>query len=67
MVTDHIMAPHVLPLFRQDRARTTRKMMEKDRLDPVKSRRPDLPIKSGNNEIKIADGNFRGSAQFFQQ
>ncbi|XP_065226888.1 gastrulation defective protein 1 homolog [Planococcus citri] len=42
-----VITPHALPMFRQDRPKSIRKQMEKDRLDPVKSRRPDLPIKSG--------------------
>ena len=47
VAVQQIITPHALPLFRQDRQKTQRKKMEKDRLDPVKSRRPDLPIKSG--------------------
>lgn len=42
-----VITPHALPLFRQERRKTSKKQMEKDRLDPVKSRRPDLPITSG--------------------
>lgn len=59
MVTQHILTPHALPLFRQDRAKTTRKIMEKARQDPVKSHRPDLPIKSGNvSRISISKFSF---------
>lgn len=43
----NIITPHALPMFRQDRSHSLRKRMEKDRLDPIKSRRPDLPITSG--------------------
>jgi WD40 repeat protein len=47
VAVQQIITPHALPLFRQDRQKSQRKKMEKERLDPVKSRRPDLPIKSG--------------------
>lgn len=43
-----IIAPHVLPMYRQEKQKTTKKRLEKDRLDPVKSRRPDLPISQGS-------------------
>ncbi|GAB6022136.1 WD repeat-containing protein 70 [Chamberlinius hualienensis] len=39
-----IITPHALPLFREERPKSTRKRMEKDRKDPIKSRRPDLPV-----------------------
>ncbi|KAI9578002.1 hypothetical protein GQX74_014146 [Glossina fuscipes] len=42
-----IITPHALPMFRQEKSRSSRKKVEKERLDPVKSRRPDLPITSG--------------------
>lgn len=42
-----VITPHALPMFRQEKSRSSRKKMEKDRLDPVKSHRPDLPITSG--------------------
>ncbi|PRD21945.1 UNVERIFIED_CONTAM: wdr70 [Trichonephila clavipes] len=39
-----IINPHALPMFRVDRPRSTKKQMEKDRKDPLKSQRPDLPV-----------------------
>lgn len=42
-----IISPHVLPMFRQEKTKTTKKRLEKDRLNPVKSRQPDLPISQG--------------------
>lgn len=39
-----VITPHALPMFRQEKSRSLRKKQEKDRLDPVKSKRPDLPI-----------------------
>jgi hypothetical protein len=38
----HIIAPHALPMFREDKARTTAKQKRRDRADPVKSNKPDL-------------------------
>lgn len=48
--SQQVITPHALPLFRQERRKTSRKQMEKDRLDPVKSKRPDLPITSGQGK-----------------
>ncbi|KAG7199462.1 hypothetical protein KM043_014088 [Ampulex compressa] len=56
MSTQQIITPHALPLFRQDRPKSIRKQMEKDRLDPVKSRRPDLPITSGQGGRVASSG-----------
>ncbi|KAJ9587782.1 hypothetical protein L9F63_018808 [Diploptera punctata] len=47
VAAQQILTPHALPMFRQDKPKSIRKQMERDRQDPVKSRRPDLPISSG--------------------
>ena len=40
-----ILTPHALPMFRDlDPGRGTKRKREKDRLDPRKSRRPELPV-----------------------
>eukprot|EP00106_Octopus_bimaculoides_P011145 XP_014778587.1 PREDICTED: WD repeat-containing protein 70-like [Octopus bimaculoides] len=50
MITDqHIITPYALPMFREGRPMSTRKQEEKVRKDPVKTRRPDLPV-SGPGE-----------------
>lgn len=54
--TQQILTPHALPLFRQERRKTSRKQMEKDRLDPMKSKRPDLPITSGQGGRVASSG-----------
>lgn len=54
--TQQVITPHALPLFRQERRKTSRKQMEKDRLDPVKSHRPDLPITSGQGGRLASSG-----------
>ncbi|XP_014663591.1 PREDICTED: WD repeat-containing protein 70-like [Priapulus caudatus] len=41
---DPIITPHALPMFREERPRSTKKINEKARADPVKSHRPDLPF-----------------------
>lgn len=56
-----IITPHALPLFRQEKLRTSKKKMEKDRLDPVKSHRPDLPITSGQGGRVAASGSTLSS------
>lgn len=61
MPTQQIITPHALPLFRQDRPKSHRKQMEKDRLDPVKSRRPDLPITSGQGGRVASSGSTLSS------
>lgn len=59
--SQQIITPHALPLFRQEKLRTNKKKMEKDRLDPVKSRRPDLPITSGQGGRVAASGSTLSS------
>lgn len=47
VAAQQILTPHALPMFRQEKPKSIRKQMERDRHDPVKSHRPDLPISSG--------------------
>ncbi|XP_014274174.1 gastrulation defective protein 1 homolog [Halyomorpha halys] len=61
IAAQQIITPHALPMFRQDRPKSLRKQMEKDRLDPVKSRRPELPIKSGQGGRVAASGSTLSS------
>lgn len=51
-----IITPHALPMFRQEKTKSLRKKLEKDRLDPMKSRRPDLPITSGQGGRVASSG-----------
>ncbi|XP_050324025.1 gastrulation defective protein 1 homolog [Bactrocera neohumeralis] len=51
-----IITPHALPMFRQEKSKSSRKKMEKERLDPVKSHRPDLPITSGQGGRVASSG-----------
>lgn len=54
--TVQIITPHALPMFRQDRARSHRRKLEKERQDPIKSKRPDLPITSGQGGRVLEGG-----------
>lgn len=49
-----IITPHALPMFRVDRPRSTKKQLEKDRKDPLKSKRPDLPVTGPGQGGRIA-------------
>lgn len=42
---------HALPMFREARQRSTKKQLEKDRLDPMKSHKPEPPV-SGPGDVK---------------
>ncbi|KAG7224028.1 hypothetical protein INR49_015285 [Caranx melampygus] len=44
LTQDYIITPHALPMFREARQRSTRKQLEKDRLDPKKSHKPEPPV-----------------------
>ncbi|CAG4938528.1 unnamed protein product [Colias eurytheme] len=59
--SQQIITPHALPLFKQEKLRTNKKKLEKDRLDPLKSHRPDLPITSGQGGRVAASGSTLSS------
>ncbi|XP_029434454.1 WD repeat-containing protein 70 isoform X2 [Rhinatrema bivittatum] len=44
LTQNYIITPHALPMFREPRQRSTRKQLEKDRLDPLKSHKPEPPV-----------------------
>lgn len=56
MGVTQVITPHALPLFRQEKTRSLRKRQEKERQDPVKSHRPDLPITSGQGGRVASSG-----------
>ncbi|KAL1464103.1 hypothetical protein WDU94_003782 [Cyamophila willieti] len=56
-----IITPHSLPMFRQEKPKPLHKKLEKERQDPVKSHRPDLPIKSGQGGRVAASGSTLSS------
>lgn len=47
-----VSAAHALPMFREARQRSTRKQLEKDRLDPRKSHKPEPPV-SGPGKVLV--------------
>lgn len=61
VAAQQIITPHTLPLFRRDKPKSNRKKLEKDRMDPIKSHRPDLPIKSGQGGRVAASGSTLSS------
>ena len=51
MSTVRVITPHALPMFREDKPKSTRRAIETARKDPVLSRQPELPV--GNTGILI--------------
>lgn len=57
---------HALPMFREPRQRSTRKQLEKDRLDPMKSHKPEPPVAgAGNIGIILLDCCMPKGPSFF--
>ena len=56
MSNPHIITPYSLPMFKQDRQRSTRRQEEKARKDPVKSKRPDLPLGMRGTGGRVTSG-----------
>ncbi|KAM9306803.1 WD repeat-containing protein 70 [Pholidichthys leucotaenia] len=54
LTQDYIMTPHALPMFREARQRSTRKQLEKDRLDPKKSHKPEPPVSGPGRGGRVA-------------
>lgn len=56
MGTTQVITPHALPLFREEKTRSNRRKIEKARADPVKSKRPDMPITTGQGGRLASSG-----------
>ncbi|XP_026859300.2 WD repeat-containing protein 70 isoform X2 [Electrophorus electricus] len=54
LTQDYIITPHALPMFREARQRSTRKQLEKDRLDPTKSHKPEPPVSGPGRGGRVA-------------
>uniref|UniRef100_A0A8C1ZSU1 WD repeat-containing protein 70 n=1 Tax=Cyprinus carpio TaxID=7962 RepID=A0A8C1ZSU1_CYPCA len=54
LTQDYIITPHALPMFREARQRSTRKQLEKDRLDPVRSHKPEPPMSGPGRGGRVA-------------
>ncbi|KAF6733215.1 WD repeat-containing protein 70 [Oryzias melastigma] len=54
LTQDYIITPHALPMFRDARQRSTRKQLEKDRLDPKKSHKPEPPVSGPGRGGRVA-------------
>ncbi|XP_068430214.1 WD repeat-containing protein 70 [Clinocottus analis] len=55
LTQDYIITPHALPMFREARQRSTRKQLEKDRLDPKKSNKPEPPVSGPGRGGRVAN------------
>nr|CAG4638327.1 EOG090X0364 [Cyclestheria hislopi] len=49
-----VITPHALPMFREDKPKSSRRALEKARKDPLLSRRPDLPIFTKGSGGRVA-------------
>uniref|UniRef100_A0A2P2I4G1 WD repeat-containing protein 70-like n=1 Tax=Hirondellea gigas TaxID=1518452 RepID=A0A2P2I4G1_9CRUS len=56
VVSQQIITPHALPLFREERHKSTRKLELRDRKDPVKSHQPDLPLGNAGTGGRVSAG-----------
>ena len=56
VVSQQIITPHALPMFREERHKSTRKLEMRDRKDPVKSHRPELPLGSSGTGGRVSAG-----------
>ncbi|XP_061150019.1 WD repeat-containing protein 70 isoform X2 [Syngnathus typhle] len=54
LTQEYVITPHALPMFREPRQRSTRKQLEKDRLDPKKSRKPEPPVSGPGRGGRVA-------------
>ncbi|CAF0801294.1 unnamed protein product [Didymodactylos carnosus] len=52
-INANIINPHALPLYQQDRARNLSVIRMKQREDPVKSKRPDLPMSGAEHGERL--------------
>ena len=56
VTSQHIITPYSLPMFREDRQRSTKRQEEKARKDPIKSKRPDLPLGMKGTGGRVTSG-----------
>lgn len=56
VATQQIITPYSLPMFREERQRSTRRQAEKARKDPMKSKRPDLPLGMKGTGGRVTSG-----------
>ena len=56
VATQQIITPYSLPMFREERQKSTKKQAEKARRDPVKSRRPELPLGMKGTGGRVSSG-----------
>ncbi|KAF9206783.1 hypothetical protein BGZ49_001834 [Haplosporangium sp. Z 27] len=54
-----IITPHALPMFKEDKVRTSKRKQEKMRNDPVASRRPEMPISGPGRGGKVGQSSIQ--------
>ena len=67
MSTMRVITPHALPMFREDKPKSSRRAMEKARKDPLLSRQPNLPIFSKGNISSILFIDFFFFFQIYEE
>merc|ERR1712071_573927 len=58
MSTMRVITPHALPMFREDKPKSSRRAMEKARKDPLLSRQPNLPQRIGWSSCGVWEHTF---------
>ena len=53
---EQVITPHALPLFREDRHRSSAKHEEKDRKNPSRSHQPELPLGKAGSGGRVSTG-----------
>jgi len=61
-ISGEIITPHALPIFREEAVKNTKRKREKERLDPIKSRKPEPPAVG-----KFKQGSQSGASVSFSQ
>lgn len=61
-IVGEVITPNALPIFRDDSVKNTKRKREKERLDPIKSRKPEPPAAG-----KFTQGSQKGAAVSFSQ
>jgi len=56
VTSQQIITPHALPMFREERHKSSRKQEERDRKDPIKSNQPELPVGKAGSGGRVAAG-----------
>eukprot|EP00128_Syssomonas_multiformis_P013620 Colp12_sorted_trinity150504_noHs@9094 len=53
-----VLTPHALPLFQENNKQSLKRKREKDRMDPIKSRKPEAPHSGPGKGGRLGEGTF---------